>query len=231
MLLDLFCGAGGAEMGYHRAGFDVVGVDIKPQPHYPFTFIQADALEFISKELEYPSGEMRTPVGYFHAIHASPPCQAYSTVTPLASRRKHPDLIGPTRDVLQRTGRPYIIENVDGARHLLEKKFMLCGSMFGLKVWRHRWFECPTLRAGVDVRRCRHRGSPIDVSGTGGRRINRRANDHGGNTNKPRNLAEARDAMGIDWMTRYELSQAIPPTYTEIIGKQLLQTIGSAHAP
>lgn len=210
-LLDLFCGAGGAAMGYHRAGFEVVGVDIKPQKHYPFEFHQADAMTY--------------PLDGFDVIHASPPCQAYSVVTPATRRCEHPDLIEPIRARLLRSGHPYIIENVSGARRLLKAKFMLCGSMFGLKVWRHRWFECPSLPAKVDSPVCLHNKRPIDVSGTGGRRINRRENDHGGNMNKPRNIREARDAMDIDWMIRYEISQAIPPAYTEFIGKQLMKCL------
>jgi DNA (cytosine-5)-methyltransferase 1 len=160
------------------------------------------------------------PLEGFDVIHASPPCQAYSTVTPAHRRLNHPDLIGVVRTRF--LDRNYVIENVDGARRVLKNKFHLCGSMFGLKVRRHRWFECPALPAGLPSARCKHRGHPVDVSGTGGRRINRRENDNGGNTYKPRNIQEAREAMGIDWMTRYEISQAIPPAYTEFIGKELM---------
>jgi DNA (cytosine-5)-methyltransferase 1 len=210
-LLDLFCGAGGAAMGYHRAGFEVVGVDIKPQPHYPFEFYQADALTY--------------PLDGFDVIHASPPCQAYCALRHLRPERDYPDLIVATRGRLIRSDVFYVIENVPKAP--LIDPVRICGSWFGLRVRRHRMFES---NSPIDGTCCNHvlQGRPIDVSGTGGRRINRRQNDHGGNTNKPRNIKEAREAMGIDWMTRYELSQAIPPAYTEFIGRQIIKSIGSA---
>lgn len=126
-LLDLFCGAGGASMGYHRAGFEVIGVDIKLQPHYPFKFYQADALAF--------------PLEGYDAYHASPPCQAYSEATPITTKSKHPQLIRIVHDLLIKLDKPYVIENVEGARWHLENPIMLCGTMFGLDVWRHRWFE------------------------------------------------------------------------------------------
>src|SRR5574337_283544 len=127
-LLDLFCGAGGAAMGYSRAGFEVTGVDLNPQPHYPFPFIQADALDYVASH------------GWqYDAIHASPPCQHFSQVTP--DKAKHPDLIPITRYWLRTLGKPYIIENVGGARKALDNPFMLCGAQFGLKVYRHRFFE------------------------------------------------------------------------------------------
>src|SRR5215467_701837 len=123
-LLDLFCGAGGAAMGYHRAGFDVVGVDIKPQPRYPFTFIQADAMTF--------------PLEGFDAIHASPPCQAYIR-SGMYDKSRHPDLLPPVRCQLERSDVPWVIENVPGAPMRVDLK--LCGCMFGLGVARQRWFE------------------------------------------------------------------------------------------
>jgi DNA (cytosine-5)-methyltransferase 1 len=134
-ILDLFCGAGGASAGYARAGFDVVGVDLNPQPRYPFEFHQADALTF--------------PLDGFDAIHASPPCQAYSTMRRgLWKDREHPDLIAPIRDRLIGADVPYVIENVEGARRLLVNPVLLCGTMFGLgtkegnQLRRHRYFEC-----------------------------------------------------------------------------------------
>jgi DNA (cytosine-5)-methyltransferase 1 len=211
--LDLFCGAGGAAMGLHQAGFDVVGVDIKPQPRYPFTFHQADAMTF--------------PLDGFDFIWASPPCQAHCALRHLYPDKEYPDLIDGTRDRLAGSQVPYVIENVPGAP--LRNPVMLCGSMFGLRVRRHRHFE-----SNVRLRRrlCLHfrQGRPIDVSGTGGRRISRRRDDHGGNTNKPRNLAEARRAIGIDWMTRYELSQAIPPAYSRYIAEQLMPLVLAGRA-
>ena len=130
-LLDLFCGAGGAAVGYHRAGFDdITGVDIKPMPRYPFEFVQGDALEYV---IEHGAE--------FDVIHASPPCQAYSVETPIKYKHTHPDLIEPTRKALEKVGKPYIIENVSGARSKLYRSVMLCGTMFGLNIWRHRYFE------------------------------------------------------------------------------------------
>lgn len=218
-LLDLFCGAGGCGMGYHRAGFDVVGVDIKEQPDHPgndlfsfgFKFIRAEALGFATR---YASN--------FDAVHASPPCQAHSALRHLHPAKGYECFIVRTRDILTSLDCPWVIENVPGAPLL--NPVMLCGSAFGLRVRRHRLFESNMPLRGTD---CRHKeqGRPIDVSGTGGRRITRRPDDHGGNTNKPRNIGEARAAMGVDWMRRYELSQAIPPAYTEFIGRQLLSRV------
>jgi DNA (cytosine-5)-methyltransferase 1 len=215
-LLDLFCGAGGAAMGYHRAGFDVVGVDNRPQPHYPFEFYQADALEFCAQHgAEYD------------VIHASPPCQAYSEATPVLYRALHPDLIAPTRDALQATGHPYVIENVESARALLVNPVMLCGTMFLLPIWRHRYFELFP-RVFVLVHPCNHNRTPVEIDGiqlqvpvlcTGGgdgQRANRK-------THRPRGkVCDIRLAMGIDWMVQSELTEAIPPAYTEFIGRQLI---------
>ncbi len=126
-LLDLFCGAGGASAGYHRAGFEVVGVDIKPQPHYPFEFHQADALEF--------------PLEGYDAYHASPPCQAYSVCTKQEQKKNYKKLIGSIRNRLIPTGKPFVIENVLGAKLDLRANILLCGTMFGLPIHRHRIFE------------------------------------------------------------------------------------------
>lgn len=214
LLLDLFCGAGGAAMGYHRAGFDVVGVDIEPQPHYPFGFEQMDALDYL--EAFGP----RTRAGRrFDAVHASPPCQAYSERTP--DRSLHRDLIPTVRERLRSTGLPYVIENVEGAP--LENPVRLCGTMFPeLRVIRHRIFETnwPTLvpECGphpllyMPDKRRPHQGE-LDqmtafVSVTGG-----------GNCS----VAAARDAMGIDWMTKDELNEAIPLAYTEYLGTALFE--------
>jgi DNA (cytosine-5)-methyltransferase 1 len=195
-LLDLFCGAGGAAMGYHRAGFDVIGVDIKPQPNYSFD-----------------------------AIHASPPCQNYS-VTKALHTNEHAELIEPVRRLLARIGRPYVIENVEGARSSMINPVRLCGSSFGLDVRRHRLFET-SWPVGL-VPPCAHylQPEPIDITGTGGPAA-REPGQNGGIHRKPRNLAHARDAIGIDWMSRRELSQAIPPTYTQFIGEQLLAALNA----
>ena len=218
LLLDLFCGAGGAAMGYHRAGFDVVGVDIRPQPHYPFEFIEGDALK------------PPLPLREFDVIHASPPCQAYSDTKSLHAY-EYPDLIGAVRFALRVAQRPYVIENVEGAPLLRQPTFdteayliQLCGSSFGLGVRRHRLFESNTpLVDGI----CAHhlQPEPVDVTGSGASRLGSRVDGKGGNSRKPKNLSEARIAMGIDWMTRMELSQAIPPRYTQFIGEQLITAL------
>lgn len=221
LLLDLFCGAGGAAMGYHRAGFDVVGVDIKPQPHYPFEFVQANALP--------------APVTFerFDAIHASPPCQPFSSLRGMWNAGKHPDLIEATRELLFHAGKPSVMENVPGAP--LENAVRLCGSSFALGVEdgsaelrRHRMFE---LSFSILVPPCAHGTRTIGVYGHQQRK--RVIGVYGGHGRDRRRTSSAwaqdfptedrRFAMGIDWMTGDELSQAIPPAYTEFIGAQLLE--------
>lgn len=199
-LLDLFCGAGGASMGYYRAGFDVVGVDLHPMPRYPFEFHQADAMTF--------------PLDGFDAIHASPPCQDHM-LTP------HPShgtgwLLDATRERLVAHGAPWVIENVPGAaRHGLRADFKLCGCMFGLKLRRLRLFE--TSWQGFDLMRpCLHLGPVVSVVGRGTPSWVRQ--QLGFNPT----IHDYREAMGINWMNRNELSQSIPPAYTEYIGRQLL---------
>lgn len=207
LLLDLFCGAGGAAMGYYRAGFDVIGVDIKPQPRYPFEFIQGDAL--------------RPPVDLsrFDAIHASPPCQKFSVMKVLPQAKDHPDLIGPTRSLLAGSGLPYVIENVPGSP--LRFPITLCGAMFGLRsseeryLRRHRLFESNVL---LQTYNCNHKGLAVGVYGHGsagwlGQRMRTAKAD------------EAKVLMGMDWATRNGMSQAIPPAYTEFIGRQLMAAI------
>jgi DNA (cytosine-5)-methyltransferase 1 len=213
-LLDLFCGAGGAGMGYHRAGFDVTGVDINPQPNYPFEFHQADAIEVL-EDMAAMTDDRR-----FHAIHTSPPCQAYS-VTASLHDVDYPELITPVRALLAEIGLPSVIENVQGAP--LVNAIRLCGSSFGLGVRRHRLFEITPMLAGVPP--CSHhtQPEPVDVTGTGGPRRNTTRAPGGGNSRKPENLEHARAVMGIDWMTRPELSESIPPAYTEWIGRQLVE--------
>lgn len=203
VLLDLFCGAGGAGMGYHRAGFTVVGVDIRPQPHYPFPFIQADALT-----LDFRG---------FDAIHASPPCQRWTHFN-RPEPNQHPDLITPLRPRLQASGLPWVIENVPAAP--LRRDLILCGSQFGLTangrgLRRHRIFESnvplPTL-----VPPCNHALPRIWDSGHGANMDYRRR--HGGSFQP-----ERREAFGVDWMNREELAEALPPAYTELVGGLLLQ--------
>lgn len=198
-LLDLFCGAGGAAMGYHRAGFEVVGVDLAPQPHYPFEFHQADALTF--------------DVGGFDAVHASPPCQAYSRMSSCRPevRASYPDLVGAVRRRLTSGGAPWVIENVPGSP--LVGPVLLCGQMFGLALYRHRLFES-SLRLTVPA----HPEHLVRASRAGhwepGTVMSVAGHCHP--------IAVARAAMGIDWMTRDELVEAIPPAYTEHIGHQLM---------
>jgi DNA (cytosine-5)-methyltransferase 1 len=227
-LLDLFCGAGGAAMGYHRAGFEVVGVDIKPQPRYPFEFFQANALYAL--EMDYWLNREG-----FDAIHASPPCQRYSTATKRnGTQDEHPDLIGPTRELLEATGLPYVIENVVGAS--LRDPMMLCGAGFdliadGYRLKRHRLFECSwiedTWRPDLAKEGCRcilYSGHPImDV--TGGGPTKKERTDGGGGRPYKGTADQARRIMGIDWMTKAELNEAIPPAYTEFIGAQLIAHI------
>jgi len=234
-LLDLFCGAGGAAMGYHRAGFDVVGVDIAPQPHYPFEFHQADAMTVLSDLAD--KGCAITALGSelhladFDAIHASPPCQTYSSITHTnggqANRDNHPDLVDPVRSELQRIGLPWVMENVEGAP--MSDVLMLCGSMFDLglhparKVYlkRHRLFEASLFLWPPAP--CAHTGRALAVYGhTGGQ--SRR--DGGGAAFGSK--SEWMDAMQIDWMNADMIAEAIPPAYTEWIGAQLLRALGVA---
>ena len=196
-LLDLFCGAGGAAVGYHRAGFDeIIGVDIEPQSHYPFEFVQADALEY--------------PLDGFDLIHASPPCQRWSVGTP--DSNKYPDLITPLRKRL--AGHNYVIENVRNAP--IRANARICGCMVDLKnIRRIRHFEIePNIL--IMGHPCQHLEYAITVTGHGTTSGNRET--WGRNIT----VAEMREAMGIDWMNRDELSQAIPPAYTEWLGKQVI---------
>ncbi|MGH7784904.1 MAG: DNA cytosine methyltransferase [Candidatus Binatia bacterium] len=205
--LDLFCCAGGASMGLYRAGFDVVGVDIKPQPRYPFTFVQADALN--------PPFNLSD----FDFIWASPPCQDYSALKGL-SAHKRGKMIPAVREMLEASGKPYAIENVVGSE--LKEPIRLCGSSFGLGIWRHRLFETsPQILFSPP---CNHSlcPKPIDVTGLGGPLHGQRKKAGGGISRKPNNLEHAREVMGIDWMSRPELSQSIPPAYSEFIARHFL---------
>jgi DNA (cytosine-5)-methyltransferase 1 len=201
-------------MGYHRAGFEVVGVDIAPQPHYPFEFIQ-EPYEAALFDLMN-----NWPEGTFDAIHASPPCQAHSSAGLAATvtyGKHYEDLLTPTRPLLIATGLPWVIENVPGAP--MRADFWLCGCGFGLPdLKRERWFEtswggCPDLRTS-----CRHDGNTITITGHTPQRW-----AHG--RRKGVTKAEREAAMGIDWMTVKELCQAIPPAYTEYIGRQLMEVL------
>jgi len=203
-LLDLFCCAGGAAMGYHQAGFEVVGVDIKPQPNYPFHFVQADALTL-----------PRFWLAAFDMIHASPPCQSYSPLGALSPSKSYPDLLDPARQMLVASGVPYIIENVMTAPLIKERSIVLCGEMFGLRTYRHRRFEssmplvAPAHPKHVKLTATKQRkarwaeGWHVSITGDVGTYV-------------------GPEAMGIDWMTGNELSEAIPPAYTRCIGEQVI---------
>ncbi len=208
-LLDLFSGAGGAAMGYHRAGFDVVGVDIKPQPRYPFEFRQADALEFLA-----------THGQEYDAIHASPPCHDHTSMKHLSGLDGSGWLLSATRTRLIDAGRPWVLENTPGAP--MAPMMLMCGSMFGLAaagrtLKRHRWFEASFFAF-----------SPPDQCA--GRRIGGVYGDGGGGqmgNGYKFPVDQARIAMAMDWTTRAELSQAIPPAYTEFIGGLLLEHLAA----
>lgn len=213
-LLDLFCGAGGAAVGYARAGFDVVGVDVSPQPHYPFEFHQADAMTF--------------PLNGFDAVHASPPCHDYSTVT--GRNRKAKGVKGTAWMLpeilcrLEQSGVVWVVENVPAARTVMgEPTMQLCGSSFGLNVRRHRLFRTSHLTMAV---RCEHHLQKPRFRSLDSRQktLATVVGVHG-HLNYPGELELRREAMGIDWMSTKELSQAIPPAYTEYIGRQLLEQL------
>lgn len=210
VLLDLFCGAGGATKGYQDAGFYVIGVDHKPQPRYcGDAFFEADALGFLAEAID-----KFCPFNYCDAIHASPPCQAFTDLKSMWNAGEHEDLLTPTRALLEQISAevPYVIENVEGAP--MKNPVTLCGSGLALRVRRHRLFET---NWPLMVPPCAHgqQGVPIGVYGTGG----------GGQMTrgyKARGVEEAREVMGTPWMTLAECSQAIPPAYTEFIGTQLM---------
>jgi len=203
-LLDLFCGSGGASVGYNLAGFEVTGVDISMHKDYPFKFIKADVMEL---DNDYLSS--------FDVIHASPPCQVFSATRHLTKAQgkqtSKPDLVEPTRQMLINSNKTYIIENVIGAP--LINAVMLCGSAFNLKVRRHRLFESNAVIKGTE---CTHKkqGRPIGVYGSMRDQI-----PNGGKTAD--SIEQAREAMGLTYMNWSNIVEAIPPAYTEYIGKQL----------
>lgn len=199
-------------MGYSQAGFDIVGVDIAPQPNYPFEFYQADALNLVLWDSSF------TP---FDLIHASPPCQAFSTST--ADKSKHSDLIEPTRTLLKATGLPYVIENVQGAP--LRAHIRLCGSMFGLDIQRHRLFELSGFPL-ILTPPCNHKawdlGRPHTVTGNPA--------GHTGqwhaHSQKYADTAHGRELLEVPWMkTNREITEAIPPAYTKYIGEAFLAQV------
>lgn len=253
-VLDLYCGVGGAARGYDQAGFEVVGVDIEPQPNYrfgqaynlPYGFVQADALESLDRLLD--GGRVGGwTLDDFDVIHASPPCQRFTAMGRMANTHDdHPDLVAPTRELLEATGKPYVIENVEGAP--LRDPLLLCGTMFGLGIlaggeWyelqRHRLFE-----SNVDLKatwlRCKHgetrrffapgeRGEwydrePAGVVGVYGGHLRNRSRadgqrDRGRDFSVPDRKQAAREALEIQWArTWHELDEAVPPAYTMRVG-------------
>jgi DNA (cytosine-5)-methyltransferase 1 len=210
-LLDTFCGAGGCSVGYSRAGFDVIGIDIELHDDYPFPMVVGDAMTYLAD----PDW-----LALFDVVHASPPCPRYSAATPAANRDSHPDLVGPVREALRAWGGTYVIENVPGAP--LDHPVMLCGSAFGLRVRRHRLFESNAFLMSPG---CVHgaQRSVVGVYGDHADRLPVLRPDGTSRGVKASSVADAQDALGIDWMTRWDdLADSIPPAFTEHIGSQIL---------
>ena len=232
-MLDLFCCAGGAGMGYSRAGFEVYGVDLDPQPNYPFAFAQTDAIALLRHLIGGGSWWFTSPNGAtewltladFDAIHASPPCQGYTALAAVHGN-EWPKLVEPVRELLDATGLPYVIENVQGSP--VRRDMTLCGEMFGLGVIRHRYFELGGWQGTAPAHKphrgrvagMRHgewfTGPYFAVYGEGG----------GKGT-----VVQWQQAMGIDWTdVRREIAEAIPPAYTELIGRQLAEHLDMTKA-
>ncbi|WFB87552.1 MULTISPECIES: SAM-dependent methyltransferase [Streptomyces] len=206
-VLDLFCCQGGASMGYHLAGFEVVGIDLAPQPRYPFQFIQADALAFV-----YEHG------ADFDFIHASPPCQRY-TLAQRIQHREHPDLIAPTRAALEATGRPWAIENVEEAAPELREPVTLCAAPFGMQTYRHRLFETG---GGFSFTPPRHKPHTAPLTKMGRPRAAGHFAHYVGNFS---GVQEARDDMQVPWMNRDGIRECIPPAYTEHVATALYASL------
>ncbi|MGW5008922.1 DNA cytosine methyltransferase [Streptomyces parvulus] len=201
-LLDLCCGAGGLSMGYYLAGFEIVGVDIRPQPNYPFTFVQADGLAYAAEH------------GHaFDLVHGSWPCERYAAVTKWRGNPDaHPDLVGPGREVMQATGRPWVMENVSetAAAGILRPDYLLCGTQFGLNLRRHRVFETSWGGGGDLVPPCWHHKGLLAFAHKGERAY--------------------ADAMGCTWMSNLEARKAVPPAYAQWIAAQFLTLEGRTAA-
>jgi DNA (cytosine-5)-methyltransferase 1 len=199
----LYSGAGGAAAGYERAGWDVTGVDLSPQSRYPFEFHQADALHYLAEHWQE-----------YDAYHASPPCQRFSAMSNCRPglSDEYPDLIAPTRALLELTGLPYVMENVVGSP--LRPDLTLCGFMFGQELYRHRVFE-----SNVFLWQPEHPQHVMPASKAGHWKPGTVMSISG----HVSPIAKAREVMGIDWMTRDELAESIPPAYTEFIGRQLIE--------
>lgn len=207
-LLDLFCGQGGASVGYARAGWEVVGVDLSPMPRYPFDFHRADALHYLAEHHQA-----------FDAFHASVPCQRFSVMSACRPglSSKYPDLIAAVRGLLDLVGKPYVLENVVGSP--LRPDIMLCGQMFGLKLYRHRIFES---NAPLGQRTHPRHMTP------GGRAGHWKPGEIISVSGNCSPIELAREAMGIDWMDRHGLVESIPPAYAAFIGEQLIGQLAAA---
>lgn len=211
-VLDAFCCQGGAGMGYYLAGFDVIGVDIDEQPRYPFSFVQADAVDYIAAR------------GHeFDFIHASPPCQGYSDAQVIQGR-EHPLLIAPTREAILATGRPGVIENVPGARAHLNDPVTLCGLMFGHKTYRDRHFEAV---GGLMLPQPHHPRHEAPITKMGRPRRPGEMAHYVGNFS---GVQEARDDLGVPWMNRDGIRESIPPSYARWIGSHAAALLTAASA-
>jgi DNA (cytosine-5)-methyltransferase 1 len=208
--LITYCCQGGDSMGWHLAGFDVTGVDKDPQPRYPFPFIQGDAIEYIKAH------------GHeYDLIAGSPPCQYY-TLCQRIQGREHPALIPPTREAMQSTGRPWVMENVEEARPELRDPVMLCGASFGLHTYRHRLFESPLPLASPEHRPHEHRTVKM------GRPLQEGDWYHAvGNFS---NVPYVKRDMGVEWMSRDGIRECIPPAYTLFLGEQVAALLGAGVA-
>jgi DNA (cytosine-5)-methyltransferase 1 len=199
--LDLFCCAGGATKGLQLAGYHVTGVDIRPQPRYcGDVFFQDDAMAWLRGERESLSS--------FDLIWASPPCQRYCRITPIAARANHPDLLPDVLDILRAQPISYIVENVEGTQHLMRSPLFLCGTMFGLNIQRHRWFEIGNTDTFFLLPPCYHVGRSVLITGT----------DSEG---REPPVAVRKAAIEIDWMVDKELDEAIPPAYSKFLAEQV----------
>ncbi|MFB7261080.1 SAM-dependent methyltransferase [Streptomyces nojiriensis] len=204
LLLDAYCCQGGAGMGYHRAGFKVTGVDKDAQPRYPLGFHQAEALNYIAK---FGAG--------FDFIHGSPPCQ-HDTDCQRIQNNTHPDLIAPTRAALNATGRPWVMENVRGAAHKMHQPVMLCGAMFGLRTYRHRYFETG---GGFTLPQPPHPAHTVPQA-----KMGRPIPDgwYGQFVGNFSGVGLARQVMEVPWMNRDGIRECIPPAYAHWIGAHAL---------
>lgn len=234
LLLDLFCCAGGASTGYYRAGFNVIGVDLQPQPNYPFPFHQGDAIEVLDTLLSGGSIEFgsywphRILLSDVDAFAASPPCQGYSitkSINPNAD--KYPRLIADVRARFNEAGKPYVIENVEGAKRDMIAPVTLCGSQFGKRMIRnghevylrrHRLFESNVLLPEAGPHNHSGRAWPVFGHGPGGKKVPAELKGKG-------SIEVARFLMGIDWTTRHELAESIPPAYTQYLGQYIIAAI------